>query len=250
MKLKIFISKGYQSKSAKSLVGNDFDYILEIDLQYPETLHNDHNDLPFCCENITPPNGYFSKLIPKLFNKQNFLIFWILEKLLWVTTIVANADSTTAIRMLKMFYHRRTHKEIDTHPNILEDHFRHAEEISVDRTLFAKMLEERELQEQPDKFLFFEFSYDSKAMEGQKITAVPQAKIVPVTTRSIGFAAQNIYIRISRTVRNLPPCTIYQLYRVSLAQFEFRASRALHNNNKQKYVTHYRNLHQALKKTV
>lgn len=88
---------------------------------------------------------------------------------------------------------------------------------------------QKELQDQLDKDLFFGFSYDSKAMEAQKVTVVPQAKIIPITTRGIGFAAHSIFVRISRTIRNLPPCSVYQLYRVSLAQLEYRASRALHN---------------------
>lgn len=88
----------------------------------------------------------------------------------------------------------------------------------------------KELQEQLDKDLFFGFSYDSKAMESQKVTVTPQAQIVPVTTRGIGFAAHSLFVRISSTIRNLPPCTVYQLYRVALAQFEFRVSQSLHNN--------------------
>lgn len=43
--------------------------VLEVDLEYPLYLHEEHNDLPFCPENIKPPNGKISKLIPNLNNK-------------------------------------------------------------------------------------------------------------------------------------------------------------------------------------
>lgn len=67
-------------------------------------------------------------------------------------------------------------------------------------------------------------------MEAQKVVTKVQAKIVPVTTRGIGFATQSIYVRVMGTIRNLPICSVYQLYRLSLAQFKYKISRALHNN--------------------
>ena len=30
-------------------------YILEVDLEYPESFHDAHMDLPFCAQNICPP---------------------------------------------------------------------------------------------------------------------------------------------------------------------------------------------------
>lgn len=52
----------------------DDGYILEVDLDYPKELHDSHNDLPFCVENIRPPNGKSKKLIPNLWNKRNYVI--------------------------------------------------------------------------------------------------------------------------------------------------------------------------------
>lgn len=51
-------------------------YVLEVDLEYPEHLHDLHNDFPFCPENIIPPHSKCSKLIPNLFDKSNYIIHY------------------------------------------------------------------------------------------------------------------------------------------------------------------------------
>lgn len=53
-------------------------YILEVDLLYPEEIHDLHNELPFCAENIIPPNGTsrLPKLIPNLRDKKRYVIHY------------------------------------------------------------------------------------------------------------------------------------------------------------------------------
>ena len=53
-------------------------YILEVDLEYPQTLHDAHNDYPFCAEKMVPPmsNRNYPKLIPNLMNKKNYIIHY------------------------------------------------------------------------------------------------------------------------------------------------------------------------------
>jgi hypothetical protein len=51
-------------------------YVLEVDVSYPETLHTGHNDLPFLCERIVPPNGKTPKLITTLTNKKNYVVHY------------------------------------------------------------------------------------------------------------------------------------------------------------------------------
>ena len=47
-------------------------YLLEVDIKYPEELHDLHNDLPFMCEKMEI-NG-FEKLAPNLNDKKNYVI--------------------------------------------------------------------------------------------------------------------------------------------------------------------------------
>ena len=55
--------------------------ILEIDLEYPQELHDLHNDYPVCLENIKVSNdnisiGLVSKLIPTLRDKKEYVLHY------------------------------------------------------------------------------------------------------------------------------------------------------------------------------
>ena len=49
--------------------------ILEVDLEYPEKLHDLHNDYPFCPEKVKCDNGV-EKLIPNLRDKNKYVIHY------------------------------------------------------------------------------------------------------------------------------------------------------------------------------
>ena len=53
-------------------------YIFEVDLKYPQHLHDSHNDFPFCPEKIVPPNGRsrLKKLILNLQDKKKYTIHY------------------------------------------------------------------------------------------------------------------------------------------------------------------------------
>ena len=54
---------------------NKMPCILEVDLEYPENLHDLHNDYPLCPEKVKCKNGV-EKLIPNLRDKKNYVIHY------------------------------------------------------------------------------------------------------------------------------------------------------------------------------
>ncbi|KAG7299574.1 hypothetical protein JYU34_016555 [Plutella xylostella] len=54
-----------------------FGFILEVDIIYPENLHDDHNDFPFCPDRCTAPGGKSAKLIPNLYDKYRYVIHYV-----------------------------------------------------------------------------------------------------------------------------------------------------------------------------
>ncbi|CAH1646013.1 unnamed protein product [Spodoptera littoralis] len=55
---------------------SDFGYVLEVDLEYPDELHDLHSDFPLCPENICVGNTKESKLVPNLNNKNKYIIHY------------------------------------------------------------------------------------------------------------------------------------------------------------------------------
>ena len=54
----------------------DYGYVFEVDINYPKSLHEKHNDLPFLAENICVPDSKQSKLICNLNKKEKYVIHY------------------------------------------------------------------------------------------------------------------------------------------------------------------------------
>ena len=48
-------------------------YILEVDLEYPQHVHDRHTDLPFCPTRDKPPGKREYKLLATLYDKQHYI---------------------------------------------------------------------------------------------------------------------------------------------------------------------------------
>ncbi|KAL4147912.1 hypothetical protein QTP88_002239 [Uroleucon formosanum] len=53
---------------------------LEVDVEYPQSLHDDHNDLPYLAERITPPGSKIKKLVANLQYKNNYIVHYMALK--------------------------------------------------------------------------------------------------------------------------------------------------------------------------
>lgn len=76
-------------------------YIFEVDLDYPDSLHNSHNDYPFCAQNMCPPGGKHSKLLLTLHNKRNYVIHYKMLKMV----LQHNLKLTKVHRVLQFHQH-------------------------------------------------------------------------------------------------------------------------------------------------
>lgn len=118
-------------------------YILEVDLIYPDNLHREHNDLPFCPEKCTPPGGKNVKLIPNLYDKYHYIIHYVhLKKCLQhglVLRKIHRAISFNQSSFLKQYIDLNTSLRQQAKSAFEQDFFK-----LLNNSIFGKTLEDTE----------------------------------------------------------------------------------------------------------
>jgi len=59
---------------------SDIGLALEVDISYPTSLHDDHNDLLYLPESNIPPGSTIKKLTVNLYSKTNYVVHYIALK--------------------------------------------------------------------------------------------------------------------------------------------------------------------------
>lgn len=118
-------------------------FILEVDLLYPESLHGEHNDLPFCPEKCIPPGGKTKKLVSNLYNKYNYVIHYVhLKKCLEHGLILRKIHRVITFRQspyLKQYIELNTQLRQKANSTFEQDFFK-----LLNNSVFGKTLENTE----------------------------------------------------------------------------------------------------------
>lgn len=64
--------------------------IYEVDVSYPQNLHDAHNDLPFLPCNDVPPGSKFSKLMATLLSKKRYVVHYMNLKQAIINGLIVN----------------------------------------------------------------------------------------------------------------------------------------------------------------
>eukprot|EP00102_Acyrthosiphon_pisum_P017244 XP_008188546.1 PREDICTED: uncharacterized protein LOC103310883 [Acyrthosiphon pisum] len=70
------ILKLLESSNEKSKIG----FSLEVDVLYPQSLHDEHNELPYLPERMVPPGSKIKKLIANLQHKKKYVVHYMALK--------------------------------------------------------------------------------------------------------------------------------------------------------------------------
>lgn len=55
-------------------------FSLEVDILYPQSLHDEHNELPYLPERMVPPGLKVKKLVANLQHKKNYVVHYMALK--------------------------------------------------------------------------------------------------------------------------------------------------------------------------
>lgn len=81
-------------------------WALEVDISYPHSLHDEHNDLPYLPERMVPPDSKIKKLVANLEHKKNYVVHYMaLKQALKAGLILEKVIFLFSIKMCWIIFH-------------------------------------------------------------------------------------------------------------------------------------------------
>lgn len=200
------------SLSSTSSVG----YILEVDLEYPENIHDLHNELPFCPENFKPPNSKYCKLVPNLNNKVNYVIHYI-----YLQQCLKHGLKITKIhRVVKFTQSPWLKKYIDTNTqirNAATSKFMKNQVKLLTNSIYGKTMEN--VDKRVDIKLVSKWEANRNCHSARKLISKPQFKDLTIFSENlIAVQLQKVYtmynkpIYVGFSILDLSKVVMYSFY--------------------------------------
>ncbi|CAH1639518.1 unnamed protein product [Spodoptera littoralis] len=210
---------------------NDYGYILEVDLIYPNYLHNKHKDLPFAVEKLVPPYGKSAKLIANLYDKHHYVIHYVhLKECLKNGLILKKIHCILSFRQecfLKNYIDLNTRLRQNSKTVFEKDFFK-----LLNNAIFGKTIENK--RKQADVKLVTKWrdttNKTNKHLDAEKLLAKPNLKSVSIF--SDNFIAVELYHE--KVVLDRPiyiGFTVLEYSKQHLYQFHYDFIKKKYGNN-------------------
>lgn len=210
---------------------NDYGYILEVDLNYPDYLHNKHKDLPFAVEKIVPPYGKSVKLVANLYDKQNYVIHYVhLKECLKNGLILKKIHRILSFRQeffLKKYIDLNTSLRQNSKTAFEKDFFK-----LLNNAIFGKTIENK--RKQADVKLVTKWTdtrnKTNKHLGAEKLICKPNLKSISIFSEN--FVAVELYRE--KVVLDRPiyiGFTVLEYSKQHLYQFHYDVMKNKYGNN-------------------
>lgn len=180
---------------------SDYGYILEVDLEYPNHLHDAHCELPFCVEKLAPPGSKSKKLIANLYCKYCYVIHYIhLKECLKQGLILKKIHRVITFRQqsfLKKYIDLNTSLRQASKSDFEKDYFK-----LLNNSIFGKTIENKRKQVNVKLVSHWEDTNNvtNKVVGARKLIAKPNLKSVSIFSEN--FAA--IQLNLEKIILDRP----------------------------------------------
>lgn len=153
--------------SLETILNTDDDakygYFLEVDVEYPSSVHNVHNDYPLLPEKMKTPNSKNEKLILNLNSKKNYVLHYRTLKF-----ILAHGMSLNAIHKVLRFKQSKWLKSFITLNNLHRSNCKNAFEKALyklnNNSIYGKALEDSRKRAEIRLVSHWEGRYGAKSL--------------------------------------------------------------------------------------